>query len=781
MGCYINVLEALKKGISDCVTLELIQGINTTAMIYLDPKYQLSINDDKDIEAIREILEISNILYNNTDRDILPLDDGVYDLLLELYKKFNPQFQVGAMPIAFAPTQNENNNKQQELKTVYRVLDRDRIKDFLYTEELLNMPDVTSKDILKTVYRRIGEDVYISKRNVNIKHNYPKLVGSLDKCKFVLNQDAIEKGVFEDTNCLVFERDFIGKHIASGLIQPQRRIKGRASIKYDGVSIEADVTNMVIGARTRGDANEDIAADLTPIFYGYKFPHAPEELWNQEAVGLKFECIMTRPNLNTFNKLRGKEYKNCRTAIIGLLALSDAYKYRDLITLVPLATSLENISREEEIAFMNKYYQTGIYFMSMYFEGDYVSVLYQIKKFVEEAEYMRDFLPFMYDGIVVEYTDEDLIRSLGRVNAINKYSIAIKFTPLKRLTTFRGYEYTIGQYGTITPMIYYDPIEFFGSIHNHSSGHSYDRFKTLQLRIGDIVEVEYSHDVMPYVTKPDNSHNQSNTNPIVPFITHCPCCGTLLLESNSGKNIYCPNIACDARNLKRMVNMIKKLNLKDFAEARLEDIGAKSLQELFNLTYKDLEFLGDIMANKLLDRINDLKTKPIKDYDIIGTLGFESVGRRKFKLLLAKYTLSEILYMDALNLKQCIINIKGLGPSAADTIISQMEFFIDDLRLVLSMNNIIYTKGQTGGKIVRFSGFRDRELVESLQTIGVDADDSASISMKTDILLVPYLVDVDGQEYTSTKVVKVNQYNQKGANIQIVGVEDFMDDFYKYL
>ena len=50
-------------------------------------------------------------------------------------------------------------------------------------------------------------------------------------------------------------------------------------------------------------------------------------------------------------------------------------------------------------------------------------------------------------------------------------------------------------------MIYFDPIEFNGTIHKKASGHSYERFKDLALHYNDILEVSYVNDVMPYVTK----------------------------------------------------------------------------------------------------------------------------------------------------------------------------------------------------------------------------------------------------------------------------------------
>ena len=38
-------------------------------------------------------------------------------------------------------------------------------------------------------------------------------------------------------------------------------------------------------------------------------------------------------------------------------------------------------------------------------------------------------------------------------------------------------------------MIHYNPVEFYGTIHTKSSGHSYERFNNLGLRLGDIITV----------------------------------------------------------------------------------------------------------------------------------------------------------------------------------------------------------------------------------------------------------------------------------------------------
>lgn len=741
---------------------------NRATEILNKDKSSLSENDLIDME---NIILISNILYNNTDLDILPIEDGVYDLLLELYKNFNPNFQVGAKPIHFDPVNEQLAENQVEMVDAIKHIDLHHInEEMMFGKDLFTFPKVTRKDFMESPI--IKSEQYISKRIVSSdnKHKYPKLVGTLDKCKFVLNSQAIEKGVFNDSNVKVLERDFFGKHIEMGILDTNRKFSVVAMLKYDGISVEGEIAgNYIDTARTRGDANESLAADLTPILHGYHFPYAP--LFDVgEKIGIKFEAIITYPNLEKYNMMKGKQYKNCRTAISGIFASSDAYKYRDLITLVPLETSIEEFNILDDIYFMNKYYQSGELMRYAVISGTYTEVLFQIKKFVEEAEYLRDYIPFMYDGVVITYVDEDIVMKLGRKNAINKYSMAVKFNPLKKLTPFLGYTYTVGQDGVITPMIHYSPVEFYGTIHDKSSGHSYERFKTLGLKPGDLIEVEYVNDVMPYVSKPNNSHNDNNTNIPVQFITHCPSCGNELKISKSGKSVICDNMQCPERNLQRVVSMMDKLNLKDFSEAYLSQIARYTLTDMLNVKKDDIDFLGDITAQKFIDRMNEIKTVSMYDYKLVGALGFTGIAEEKWKLILNHYSINDILSMDSETLKNSLVQIKGIGPTTADIISTEMEFFKKDLMTISMLPNIITSKGiKNTGKIIRFTGFRDKDLVDLLVSIGHDASSTGGVTKKTDILLVP----VEGHTSSKTK--------QAGENTQIISVQEFKNNMDKYL
>ena len=758
------ILQALMDADLSCLNSDNIIAVsNETTRLLNIPDNNIT---EYDVACMKTIILISQIAYNNTDKTILFLDDGVYDLLLEKYKKYDSNFQVGAPVVKF--DQNGEIKKEKEVIEPIIFLDNAEAfkEDSLYYEDLSKRPPI-NMNMFQSIERNSGK--VISKRNVNIPHMYPKLVGSLDKCKFTLNKEAIERDAFEDDNVKIFERDFLGKHLQMGIIDMNTPFEMIAELKYDGVSIEADVTHEILSARSRGDANADIAADLSDILAGYRFPNAPE-LPKEEAFGMKFEAIITYNNLDRMSQLRGKYYKNSRNGIIGLLGSSDAYDYRDLITLVPLATSIEDIDRVTEIEFLNKYYNSGEYLRYSILRGTYTEILFQVYRFVKEAETMRPILPFMYDGVVISYRDPKIIQKLGRENSINKYSIAIKFNPLVREAIFTGYTYKVGQDGSVTPMIHYTPVEFYGTIHTKSSGHSYKRFMDLGLAVGDILQVEYTNDVMPYVTKPDIQKNRDNPNPKEVFPTNCPFCGAELIINESGKSVYCPNKKCPERIVAKMTNMMAKLNLKDFGEETFRLLKTSSLSELMNYKYDDVACLGPNTSEAFLARINEIKTTPLYDYKIMGSIGFTGIAIETWKKILNKIPLIHVLNDSDEDLLNKLTALKGIGPVTAETIVKERHELEDDIKMITTLENIILSYGLSEGKTIRYTGCRpDDELTAYLTSKGCDARPDAGVTKNTNILIVPY------EGFSSSKTSKA------GPDTLIVDVSEFKQNLDKYI
>jgi NAD-dependent DNA ligase len=772
--------EYLLRGDPSVLTDANICALNQIAMrLYWLEKEEM--NDDC-VECLKYIIMICNLLYNRTDMEVLPIEDGVYDLLLEKYKVFDPHFQVGSAVVDFRSTIPKDFDKKEPVCPIVFLEKRKESDDPIVQHiranimrdglPILNFEDTNQCPVV------FGNQT-ISKRTHTTEHNHPSLVGTLDKSKFVLMVDAVNMGVAEDPNVKILERDFFQEHIKAGIITPNQRLEMVLELKYDGLSVEADCTNIVESARTRGDTGIGVAADITPILHGYLFKHAKSRE-NANPIGVKFEAIMTRTALAQFNIARNTTYANCRTAIIGLFGAGDAYLYRDYITLVPLAVDRNDVpeiqNRIDEINFTNEFYRSnGEPLRYCVIRGNYVECLYQIKKFQEEAKAAREYLDFMYDGIVVSYLDPDICERLGRVNYINKYSMAVKFDPLCKTTTFRGYTYEVGQTGTIIPIIHYDPVEFYGTIHTKCSGASLARFQELSLKYGDHIDVTYVNDVMPYVTKPDCEYNRNNPNPVILPPEICPVCGSKLVVSESGKTLKCENLECPARLVGRTVNMLSKLNLKGFGKSMIEAIGVYNLRDLMNL---DREYLapriGEGNASNFLEIMDRLKTEPIYDYQIIGSLGFTNVGAKKWQIIFSQITLKNLIELydyDVDNFYAVLSNkFKGIGPITSECVTLEMDGFIDDIRYIIdNMPNVKDSMYSVTGKQIRFTGCRNLQLEKQLCNEGHDANSNASVTKQTDILLVPY------EGYTSTKTKRMPDTGI------IVSIQDFMNNPQYYL
>lgn len=773
-----HYLDSLMSGNPSVITLDNNERLNNIALDLYSRNASLNENE---LEILKKIIFICNIIYNRTDMSIPVVSDGFYDLLNEVYKRYDPNFQVGSYVIDFKEHfVNDANHKILSKRTPIHMINNDVVhKDELHEELFMQISKfypMNSKDFIPNL--PIEEQGDISKRTHNTKHGHPSLVGTLDKAKFVLNADAIKAGVFDDPNVKVLERDFFHDHISKGIIQPNDELEIVCELKYDGISIEADCTDRVLAARSRGDTGIGQASDMTPILKDYLFKQAVGVIEEDKPIGIKFEAIMTTSNLSTFNRLRGQEYKNGRTAIVGLFGSSDGYLCRDLITLVPLAVDRDDCpyikNRIEEIEFLNRLYATqGNKLRYAYFKGKLPEILYYIKAFLDEANIARNYLDFMYDGIVVSYLNEDIRAKLGRENYVNKYSMAVKFDPQTKETVFRGYTFTVGQNGQITPMIHYDPVEFIGTIHTKSSGHSYERFNDLQLKYGDFISVTYVNDVMPYVNKLECDHNRSNSAPLFPFPNTCPICGTPLVISDSGKSAMCPNMECPARSVSRMVNMFSKLNIKGFAEATFQTIpDIDHFYKLFNYNedfYRST--LGEVDGSNMSKVLTTLSTTPTPDYVLIGALGFTDIAKKKWESILRSITLQDLynLYQtygkNKEIFKQVLYqNIESLGDKTGETIVNEFEYFENDIKKILSLP-IINSYGTNSKKVeIRFTGCRNLQLSELLSNLGYDADQTSGATKNTDILLIPY---------TGFSSAKVNKVSDK---CRVIPIEDFINN-----
>ena len=708
----------------------------------VDPK---SVNDENTQIRLINIIKIANIYYNNDFNGLLLIDDDIYDRIVVLLRQTSIPIPIGAPRIELKePIPMANNtlleSKQGSLKQVVRFSNAGEYFNTLTSNATRPLYDdyIINPDDNDCSYRKLR----------NTGHRYD-LCGTLDKCKFVTNLDAKSAGVFEDTSVMVFERDFLNPHIKKGIVNPND-ITIIASLKYDGISVEATVQgDTIISACSRGDMANNEASDLTPILGGMKFKRA-EGISKQDEFGIKFEFIVNSLNMNRLLKQYKVNYVNHRNAIIGLFGRLDARAFRDYMTPVPLESSLDT-DRITEIQFLNKYYTKGLDLRHIVIRGNKSEVLKQLSEFVEEASNIRSFMPFAYDGIVVEYVDPNIRNTLGKLNSIPRYSVAIKFNPLKRQSIFTHYTYSVGYTGIIIPMAHFEPVDFMGAIHDKTTIHSYARFKNLRLCKGDKVNLSLNNDVIVYLTKAeDDNPRKDREQYLEKFPTHCPSCGTKLEYSLSGDTAYCPNFYCRERSLNRIAGMLQKLGVKDFGLETVRALDIKNVIELFNVdTKRAQQVLGTNNGIKFKKTIEALKDVELPDYRVLASLGFPGIGNITWLKLLQVAPIDVLLNGSIDDLANCYRQSRvGIGPKTIRCIVTEREHFKEEIEFLYKNLKILNT---TVGivrkrKIVVFSGVRDHQLEKLFEEKGFGISDSF-VNTCT-VLVVPNI------GYISTKVKK---------------------------
>jgi NAD-dependent DNA ligase len=108
-------------------------------------------------------------------------------------------------------------------------------------------------------------------------------------------------------------------------------------------------------------------------------------------------------------------------------------------------------------------------------------------------------------------------------------------------------------------------------------------------------------------------------------------------------------------------------------------------------------------------------------------------------------TCANILEGTVDNIISKLISIKGIGESTAITILNEFKYFLPDL--IYIRDNVKY-QDSMGAKLtkVRFTGVRNKELVDYLNANGYDAGEG-SVTKDTDILIVPYEGYKEGSKY----------------------------------
>lgn len=368
----------------------------------------------------------------------------------------------------------------------------------------------------------------------------------------------------------------------------------------------------------------------------------------------------------------------------------------------------------------------------------------------EWTDRIRD-LAFDADGLVIKVDSLRLQEELGTVGGrAPRWAIARKYPAEAAFTRLLAIEVNIGRTGALAPTAILEPVRIGGVTVTRATLHNEDIIASRDVRVGDVVEVIRSGDVIPKVLGPDRSKRTGSEVPWQPP-TECPYCSTTLVRPEGEVNRYCPNLACPGRGYEALVHFASKggLDVEGLGPERLRqllDAGLlKGPADLFTIEAEQLTALEGFAkqsAQALVAAIEAAKQRPLRA--LITALGIRHVGTTAAKLLARRFGTMHSLRQATTGQ---LLALEGIGPTIAESVV---QYLADDAvsRLLdaLEARGVAQSEGGStavsgpqplAGRIYVLTGslptLKRGEATELIEALGGTV--KSSVSKKTDTVV----------------------------------------------
>ncbi len=417
---------------------------------------------------------------------------------------------------------------------------------------------------------------------------------------------------------------------------------GRAALRYvlepkvDGaaVSLRYEKGQLVLGAtRGNGEAGDDITANIRTIkmipltLRGKNIP---------EIVEVRGEVYMANADFLKLNKEReaaGEEiYKNPRNLTAGTLKLLDS----KIVSMRRLRFVAHGMGEVREMPITT--YWDWIQLLKKWglAVADTVSCCDDIDealKQIHHFENTRGTLAYQTDGMVLKIDDLAMREKLGATSKAPRWVIAYKYEAEQMPTQLLGVRWQVGAGGKLTPVADLEPVFLCGTTVKRASLHNIDQIRDKDIHIGDIVVVEKSGEIIPYVSQVLKEKRPKNAREIQPPET-CPACGTQVVRSGTAY-VVCPNRDCPGAFKQRLRWFCgrNQMDIEEFGQKLIEQLVDNGIVETFADMYElkkeqllELERMGDKSAQNVIDAIQGSKNRGLDK--LLAGLKIPHVGNR---------------------------------------------------------------------------------------------------------------------------------------------------------
>ena len=461
-------------------------------------------------------------------------------------------------------------------------------------------------------------------------------------------------------------------------------------LKYDGVAISLIYEKgVLVRAVTRGDGvrGDVVTANVRTI---NSVPLALQGDY-PELLEARGEILMPFDSFEALNAQREETgdplFANPRNAASGSLKLRDSSEVAKRGLCFKLYYALgENLPEHNHYDQLRKLHEWGFRFPDVM---EKVSGLEGVHEFIRQWDVKRRELPYPIDGIVIKINDFAQQQQVGSTAKSPRWAIAYKFKAERVSTPLLSVDFQVGRTGIVTPVANLKPVSLAGTVVKRATLNNRDFMRELDIRTGDCLWVEKGGEIIPKIVGVDIDCRQPDALP-VPFVTHCPVCGTPLQQNEGEAGVFCPNENhCPPQIKGRLQHFIsrKAMNIDSLGEGKIELLYNQGLvlvsSDLYHLSYDQLFGLEKVLEDEDgKSRMISFKEKTVqnilKGIEQSKSVPFErvlyAVGIRFVGEVTAKKLARHFRTVDALSnaSREELMEVEDVGERVADSII---QFF----------------------------------------------------------------------------------------------------------